>query len=140
MAESQAKPTPDQFAAPLQWATQADNASDPAPPERWAVLELLGHRRLAGRVSEVEMFGVKMGRIDVPQGERMVSQFFGGASVYSMTFVSEEAARCVAKGLEVRPVEPWEMPKALPPAPERPSEPERYTYSDSEDDPDKLGF
>lgn len=34
--------------------------------DSWCVLELLGHRRLAGRVTEEERFGVKLGRIDVP--------------------------------------------------------------------------
>lgn len=111
------------------------------PPETWAILEQLGHRRLAGRVSEVEMFGVKMGRIDIPQADgKMMTKFFGGGSVYSMTIVNEEAARAVAAGIHCKPVEPWEMPKALPPAPERPSGPERYTYSDSEDDPDKFVY
>ncbi len=37
----------------------------PAEPF-WAVLELMGHVRLAGRISEEERFGSKIGRIDVP--------------------------------------------------------------------------
>lgn len=32
----------------------------------WAVVELMGHVRIAGRLSEEERFGGKMGRIDVP--------------------------------------------------------------------------
>lgn len=34
--------------------------------KNWAVVELLGHVRIAGLVSEVEMFGSKLGRIDIP--------------------------------------------------------------------------
>lgn len=34
--------------------------------EGWAILELIGHRRLAGEVSEVTMYGSSMLRIDVP--------------------------------------------------------------------------
>lgn len=34
--------------------------------EQWAILELMGHVRLSGRVSEEERFGCKLGRIDVP--------------------------------------------------------------------------
>lgn len=34
--------------------------------EGWAILELMGHRRLGGRVSQVEQYGVPMLRIDVP--------------------------------------------------------------------------
>jgi len=34
--------------------------------EGWCVLELMGHRRLAGYVSEQEIAGADMLRIDVP--------------------------------------------------------------------------
>lgn len=34
--------------------------------EGWAILELMGHRRLAGYVSECEVAGTKLLRIDVP--------------------------------------------------------------------------
>jgi hypothetical protein len=38
--------------------------------DSWCVLELMGHVRMAGRVTEEERFGVKMGRIDVPDADR----------------------------------------------------------------------
>lgn len=45
----------------------SDASATTAPVEAmWAVLELMGHRVMAGRVSEVEMFGRKLIRIDVP--------------------------------------------------------------------------
>ncbi len=34
--------------------------------EGWAILELMGHRRLAGRVSEASVAGAAFIRIDVP--------------------------------------------------------------------------
>lgn len=34
--------------------------------ESWAIVELLGHVRMAGRLTEEERFGGKMGRLDVP--------------------------------------------------------------------------
>ena len=45
-----------------------------APPEQeiapvWAIVELMGHVRLAGRLSEEEKFGAKMGRLDIPAGQ-----------------------------------------------------------------------
>jgi hypothetical protein len=33
----------------------------------WAIVELMGHVRIAGRVSEEERFGAKLGRIDIPK-------------------------------------------------------------------------
>jgi hypothetical protein len=38
-----------------------------AKTEMWAVVELMGHVKMAGRVSEEERFGAKMGRIEIPQ-------------------------------------------------------------------------
>ena len=34
--------------------------------ETWAIVELMGHVKLAGKLSEEERFGVKMGRLDIP--------------------------------------------------------------------------
>lgn len=35
--------------------------------EGWAIVELMGHRRLAGYVRQAEQFGVAMLRLDVPE-------------------------------------------------------------------------
>lgn len=82
--------------------------------EEWAVVELMGHVRIAGRLTEEERFGTKLGRIDIPRGEGFVTQYFGGASVYRVTPVSEEAARAVARRSQPEPVHRYE----LLPAPE----------------------
>lgn len=86
--------------------------------EGWAILEVMGHRRLAGFVSEVEMYGVKMCRIDVPS-EPPATQFYGGGAIYCMTATTEEMARAVAKTMNVAPVQRWEMPQLTAPAPSR---------------------
>lgn len=36
-------------------------------PEEYAIVEIFGHRRHAGRIQEVDRFGSKMLRIDVPK-------------------------------------------------------------------------
>ncbi len=60
-----------------------------AEPPQYAIVEVLGHRRLVGEVREVERYGTKMLRIDVPIGgdfEKGVNtQFYGGASIFSET-------------------------------------------------------
>lgn len=77
-------------------------------------MELLGHRKLAGKVSEVERFGVKMGRIDIPTEDGFMTQFFGGGSVYSMSIVTEAVARQVVKSApSAQPVHAWDFPKQL---------------------------
>ena len=109
---------------------------------QWAILELMGHRRLGGWVTEVELFGAKMCRIDVPctKGEDCndalpcitnqngvkynihVTQFYGGGSVYCVTPCSLEAAFAVAKTSQPAPVQPWELPRL----PERSDDEDRY--------------
>ncbi|OFZ55001.1 MAG: hypothetical protein A2428_03250 [Bdellovibrionales bacterium RIFOXYC1_FULL_54_43] len=88
----------------------------------WAIVELLGHVRMAGMVSEEERFGCKMGRIDIPTDDgKFATQYFGGGSVYRLTPTSEEAARAVAKRNVPQPVHQWELP-APPSGPVAPSE------------------
>lgn len=63
----------------------------------WAILELMGHRRRAGLVEEVELGGAKMLRIDIPIGaDKTITEFYGGSSVYGLRPCSEEMARDVA--------------------------------------------
>jgi hypothetical protein len=78
----------------------------------WAVLELLGHVRLGGYITEEPLFGVNMGRIDIPgAGKTMTTQYFGGSSVYRLTPCTEEVARAVAAQCQPTPIHRWELPK-----------------------------
>lgn len=77
--------------------------------EGWAILELMGHRQRVGRISEVEAFGGKLLRIDIPTEAGDVTEFYGASSVYSLRPISEEIARDHAKRYgDVRPVRPVE--------------------------------
>jgi hypothetical protein len=69
--------------------------ADQIEPIGWAVVELMGHRQVAGHVSEVTRFGITMLRIDVPGlgAETAISQMYGPAAIYCVTPVSEEAVR-----------------------------------------------
>lgn len=82
----------------------------------WAILELMGHVRLAGLVSEEMKFGVVMGRIDIPReadalNGAFTTQFFGGSSVYRLTPTTEEIARSIAKANQPNPAHRWELPQ-----------------------------
>ena len=106
---------------------------------QWCIVELLGHVKLAGKLSEVEKFGVKLGRLDIPQGDGFVTRLFGGSSVYCITPVTEAVARHVVKQITVAPVSPWDFPKQLP-APrtdgftDQDDETDNYTDSEIERD------
>jgi len=80
----------------------------------WAIVELMGHVKLAGFVTEEELFGGKIGRIDIPTEEgKGITQYFGGHTVYRITPVSEETARMYAARNQPRPVYVYEL-KQLP--------------------------
>lgn len=96
--------------------------------EFYAIVEVMGHQKFAGLVSEHVIAGQAFIRVDVPeiptetQGEgvdRIVIQdgipgftkLLGPSSIYAMSPVSEEVARHVAKSLRQRVLQPWEMPK-----------------------------
>jgi len=79
--------------------------------EGWAIVEIMGHRRLAGHVSEATIAGAPMLRIDVPGKEEgappKATQFYGGASIFCLTPTTEELAR-----REANPPE-WTAPAPL---------------------------
>lgn len=70
----------------------------PSEFRQWAIVELMGHVRLAGMVTEEERFGAKMGRIDIPgPGDGIfATQYFSGGSIYRVTPTTEEVARKIA--------------------------------------------
>lgn len=80
----------------------------------WAILELMGRRRLAGWVSEQEIAGSAYLRIDVPDGDgpATATQYYSGSAVYAITPCTEETAREVAQASVVAPVQQWELPAA----------------------------
>ncbi len=77
----------------------------------WAIVELMGHVRVAGLVTEVERFGSKLGRIDIPNGNGFTTQFFNGSSLYRLTPTTEEIARAIATSSRPEPVHLWELPR-----------------------------
>jgi hypothetical protein len=84
------------------------------PYEGWAIVELMGHRRLAGQVAQAEQYGTAMLRLDVftDGDEPIATQFYGGSAVYCVTPTTEPLARAVASRDQPRPVAAWELPRA----------------------------
>ncbi|TXH35259.1 MAG: hypothetical protein E6Q98_15820 [Rhodospirillaceae bacterium] len=67
----------------------ADQPEAETPADEYAVVEIFGHRSHAGRIMEVDRFGAKMLRVDVPnEGDfekGYVSHFYGGGALFSVT-------------------------------------------------------
>lgn len=106
------------------------------PFAMWAILELMGHRRLAGFVTEATIGGASFIRIDVPDedGESelgIVSQFYSPSAVYCITPTTKEIVMRMAARNRPAPVQPWELP---PPAPE-PSHVPAELEAEDDDEP-----
>ena len=104
-----------------QWLDGATPADGSPSPDVWACVEIFGHRKHYGRIKEVERFGTKMLRVDVPtttvapllgEGETFETFLYGGNSIFSLTPMTEEAAR---KWAEVERPKPYKPLDRLPP-------------------------
>jgi len=79
----------------------------------WAIVEIMGHNKIAGILTEEEKFGSKLGRVEIPQPDgSYCTQYFGGGSVYRIHIVTEEVARQAAKISRPAPLNSWDFPKA----------------------------
>lgn len=87
----------------------------------WCVLELMGHRRLAGKVQEVTVAGQGFLRIDIPavKDRPAATQLYSPGSVYAITPTTEELARAVAENTVHEPVYEAGFRQPALPAPSR---------------------
>lgn len=75
----------------------------------WAILELMGHRKMVGWITEQQIGGASFIRIDIPKGggplfDTDATQFYSPSAVYCITPTTEEVARKVASTCQTRPV------------------------------------
>lgn len=101
--------------------------------EAWGIVELMGHQRIAGRISEQAIGGGNLLRVDVPDGEdQFRTVFYGSSAIYALHVTDEAAARAACKGMGTRPAYAWELERLqkLPAATVHSSS----SYDDREDD------
>lgn len=111
------------------------------PPDRYAIVALMGHRQVAGRVSEEMFAGAPMCRVDIPLADGTFStRLFGGSAIYEVTFVAEGVARAVAGRDPAHPVSVWSARSLglLPQHDQLPAHAEDFLEDDEEDEPTDL--
>jgi hypothetical protein len=87
-------------------------------PERfrcWAVVELMGHSKTAGLVSEQNIAGEGMIRVDVPgkDGETRSTRFYSPDAVYCITPVDKQLAVGYALHHATQPVSVYDLRKLI---------------------------
>ncbi len=97
----------------------SNETSDAATFESWAIVEIMGHRRFAGFVSEQQIGGASFVRIDVPKiepagedkGAEPFTKLFGAASIYCITPCTETTARAFAMSQRAKAFAEFSIPR-----------------------------
>lgn len=85
----------------------------------WVILEILGHRRMAGYLTEQQIAGAGFLRLDIPaaDGQGVVTQYYAPSSIYAIHPTTKAIAQHVAQTYRPAPVQHWELPAAEPAEP-----------------------
>jgi len=77
----------------------------------WAMVELFGHTRIAGEVTEQTIAGGAMVRIDVPETETSpgFTRIVNVNAIYAINPMTEEMASSIAGQLNVKPIQAWDI-------------------------------
>lgn len=133
-------------AAPQDTTTGARPAEDtmqpgtqsagPGSATQWAVVELMGHARIAGAITEQSYGGAQLVRVDVPQvvatdstwrngadvpTTRTIpahSRSFGASAIYSINWCDELTATVAAHSIKHELIKPYSLKAALASLPE----------------------
>ena len=79
----------------------------------WALVELFGHQKIVGKVSEATLAGGAFLRVDVPafSGAAAFTRFYGPGAIYSINPVTEDVARGLMERYRNEPVSRFELPQ-----------------------------
>jgi len=80
--------------------------TEPTKFESYCIIELFGHQRIAGKVTEQVVAGQGFIRVDVPATSRQpaFTRMFGSGAIYSITPVEKEIAEKAAEAIYIEPV------------------------------------
>lgn len=68
-----------------------------ATNETFAIVEIFGHRKRAGRVTEVQRYGATGIQIEIPKDDGFTVEWYQGSSIFGVRECTEEEARWAAK-------------------------------------------
>lgn len=84
--------------------------------ETWAIVDLFGHTRVAGKVTEQEIGGCSFVRVDIPNStdplkdDSFRTELYGQKAIYAIRFVSEDVARLSASQNQCAPISAYDFP------------------------------
>lgn len=83
--------------------------------EIWAIVELFGHQKMTGKVTEQTIGGATMVRVDVPDTTAVpgFTRFLNVSAIYAINPVTEEVARGYAERIQAQPIQAWDAREVL---------------------------
>lgn len=79
--------------------------------ELFALVELFGHTRIAGKVTEQTVGSSTFIRVDVPEtnSQPSFSRLLNPSAIYAINPVTELVAKEMAERIETAPIESWDI-------------------------------
>ncbi len=76
-----------------------------------AMVELFGHQRIAGLVTEQNVGGASFIRVDVPetQDQPKFTRLFNPSAIYAINPVSEETMMIMVGQIQSKPISSWDV-------------------------------
>lgn len=83
--------------------------------EMWALVELFGHQRIAGKITQAELGSGELIRVDVPavKDRAALTKFYNVKAIYGITPVDEATATRMAGDIHAAPVSEWVLDAEL---------------------------
>ena len=134
----------------------SETTKQESAPQLWAVCELFGHQRIAGRISEQVFGGANLIRVDVPEvvvsewdydetppvrRQRLVqahTRSFGAGATYAVNWCEEDVAIEPAKSTKLEPLKPYQAKEAVAALVGEARQLRLGSASGPDDDPDDL--
>ena len=114
-------------------------------PALFAIVELFGHQRVAGRITQQTFGGASFVRVDVPEidvHQRTIqahTRSFGGGAIYAINWCDEATAAIAARSIQHEPLSPYSVKSAIDALPDDQrqrllSSPHGRRFDDDDDD------
>jgi len=79
--------------------------------ELFAIIELMGHQKMSGKVTEQTIGSASFIRVDVPETKNVkeFTRFINPSSIYAINPVTEEIMKDIAENISFQPLKAWDF-------------------------------
>lgn len=95
--------------------------------DEWCIIELFGHQKIAGRVTEQQIGGCSFVRVDVPATKKVpaFTRLIGNGAIYAINISNELTATMAAEMYVQEPMDKWTVDHYFKQIPEKPEDDEQ---------------